>query len=340
MTPIPLTLAGLGAGIPDQVVTNEDLALRLDTSDEWIQARTGISERRILRPSQAMSDLAVVAGRGALASAGWDPESVDLVLVATLTPDTYMPSTSCRVAHRLGCSRAGAMDLNIACSGFLYGLLTSAAQLTSGQQKRVLCIGGDTISRITNWDDRRTAVLFGDAAGAAAVTSQGDGELLGWDFGADGQAGEALGIPAGPGKPSSEVNDYKVHMDGQAVFRFATGAMASSSERALAMAGLTLADVDLIVPHQANRRILEMAAKRWKLDLGRFVLNLDRYGNTSAGSIPLALWEAHQAGRILPGSLVLLTGFGGGLSWGSVVLRWTTSQGKKSEPQAHVLASR
>ncbi len=322
MIPRPLTLAGLGAGVPSRVVTNHDLADSLDTSDEWIRARTGIVTRHILEEGKATSDLGIKAGREALAQSKFDPESIDLVLVATLTPDTFMPATACRVAHALGCHRAGALDINIACSGFLYGLITSAAQIGSGNVRRVLCIGGDTLSRVVNWQDRRTAVLFGDAAGAVVVTNEGTGQLLGWDFGSNGAGSAPLQIKAGPGRPSSVATDYKVEMDGQAVFRFATTAMARSSEQALAMAGLTLRDVDVIVPHQANRRILEMAAKRWKLDLGRFVLNLDRYGNTSAGSVPVALWEAHQSGRIQPGALVLLTGFGGGLSWASVVLRW------------------
>lgn len=324
MKPRPLTLAGLGAGVPSRVVTNHDLAESLDTSDEWIQARTGIVTRHILEEGKATSDLGIKAGREALAQAKFEPESIDLVMVATLTPDTFMPATACRVAHALGCYRAGALDINIACSGFLYGLITSAAQIGSGNVRRVLCIGGDTLSRVVNWQDRRTAVLFGDAAGAAVVTNEGTGQLLGWDFGSNGAGSAPLQIKAGPGCPSTAATDYKVEMDGQAVFRFATTAMARSSERALAMAGLTLRDVDVIIPHQANRRILEMAAKRWKLDLDRFVLNLDRYGNTSAGSVPVALWEAHQSGRIPPGGLVLLTGFGGGLSWASVVLRWPT----------------
>ena len=318
----PLTLAGLGVGIPPRIVTNHELAGTLDTSDEWIQARTGIKSRRILDENLATSDLAISAGREAISQSGFDPETIDLVLVATLTPDRFMPATACRVAHELGCHKAGAMDLNIACSGFLYSIITGAAQLASGNVRRVLCVGGDTLSRITNWQDRRTAVLFGDAAGAAVLTTEGGGELLGWDFGADGAGSASLQIKAGPGCPSPVAIDYKLEMDGQAVFRFATATMARSSERALAMAGLTLQDVDVIVPHQANRRILEMAAKRWKLDLGRFVLNLDRYGNTSAGSVPVALCEAERSGRIAPGNLVLLTGFGGGLSWASVVLRW------------------
>jgi 3-oxoacyl-[acyl-carrier-protein] synthase-3 len=326
VTSFPLTFAGLGAGIPQRILTNDELAERIDTSDEWIRGRTGISSRRILEEGKAMSDLGTEAGRGALQSSGFEPESIDLVLVATMTPDTYMPATACRVAHALGCHKAGALDINIACSGFLYGVITSAAQIGSGMARRVLCIGGDTLSRVTNWDDRRTAVLFGDAAGAAVLTGEGDGRLLGWDFGADGAGAASLMIKAGPGIHSDNPNDYKVEMEGQAVFRFATSMMAKSSERALAMAGFGWSDIDLIVPHQANRRILEMAAKRWSLNLDRFVMNVDRYGNTSAGSIPLALWEAQQEGRIHPGSLVLLTGFGGGLSWASVVLRWSGAQ--------------
>lgn len=322
MTPLPLTLAGLGAGIPDRIVTNHDLAKSLETSDEWIRTRTGIVTRHILDEDKATSDLAIMAGREALEQAGFSPDSIDLVLVATLTPDTFMPATACRTAHALGCVNAGALDLNIACSGFLYGLLTAAAQLYTGNARRVLCIGGDSLSRIVNWQDRSTAVLFGDAAGAAVLTSEGGGQLLGWDFGADGSSAAALHIKAGPGCPSTRATDYKVEMDGQSVFRFATTTMANSSERALAKAGLALQDVDIIVPHQANRRIIELAAKRWKLDMDRFVLNLDSYGNTSAGSVPVALWEAERAGRIKPGALVLLSGFGGGLSWASLVLRW------------------
>lgn len=322
MTALPLTILGLGAGVPTQKVTNDDLSARMDTSDEWIRERTGILSRYILPGDKATSHLAIEAGEQALLEAGLSADIIDLVLVATMTPDTFMPATACRVAHALGCHQAGALDLNVACSGFLYGLITSAAQLASHRARHILCIGGDTVSRLTDWNDRRTAVLFGDAAGAAILSGDGNGELLGWDFGADGNSAASLSIKAGPGLPSDDPIDYKVSMDGKAVFRFAAAAFVASSERALTMAGVGLEQVDVIVPHQANRRILEIAAKRWGLDPRRLVVNLDRYGNTSAGSVPLALLEAHRDGRIRPGNIILLSAFGGGLSWASAVLRW------------------
>lgn len=323
MTPFPLTLAGLGAGLPSRCVGNDELAQSIDTSDEWIKARTGISTRYIQTDDKAMSHLAIEAGKQALDKAQIKPNTIDLVVVATMTPDTYMPATACKVAHALGCTQAGAVDINIACSGFLYALLTSAAQLQSGHAKRILCIGGDTLSRITNWADRRTAVLFGDACGAAVLTLEGDGELLGWDYGADGSQGPALAIAAGPGIPSQSAEDYKVTMDGRAVFRFATQTLVKTSERALEMAGIDITDIDLIVPHQANKRILDAAAKKWNIPIEKFMINLDRFGNSSAGSIPLALFEAVENGRIPGGGHVLLCGFGGGLSWASLVLKWT-----------------
>lgn len=303
------------------MVRNEDLARRMDTSDEWIQTRTGIRTRHIQAEGMAVSHLAVEAAQKALDAAGVAPESIGLVLMATMTPDTYMPATACRVANALGCRQAGALDINIACSGFLYGLLTAAGQLHSGRTKRALVIGGDTLSHITNWEDRRSAVLFGDSAGAAVVTSEADGQLLGWDYGAQGNS-EALVIRAGPSLPSDQPSDYKVFMDGKAVFRFATQTLVDTALRTLERANLKLDDIDLVIPHQANRRILESAAKKLGLPLEKFVINLDRYGNTSAGSIPLALAEAYKAGRIKPGNNVLLVGFGGGLSWGSLLLRW------------------
>jgi len=320
--PISLTFAGLGKGIPQTVVTNQDLAESLDTSDEWITARTGIKSRRILEDDKALSYLAIKAGRQALEMAGLPASDIDLVIVATVTPDTFMPATACRVAHALGCQNAGAFDLNIACSGFLYGILTTIAQMESGLVQNVLLIGGDTLSRIVDWTDRRTAVLFGDCAGAAVLTRRGAGQILGYDYGADGSAGSALKIEAGPSNPSDCDKDYKVTMDGRAVFRFAAGAIVNSCRRSLDMAGLTIDDVDLIIPHQANLRIIESAAKKLRCPIDKFFMNLDKYGNTSAGSIPVALTEAHEEGRLQPGSRVLLTGFGGGLSWGSVLLGW------------------
>lgn len=322
MNPIAVTFAGLGLGLPETEVTNEELAKTLDTSDDWIAARTGIRTRRILDSDKALSHLAIAAGREALVKSGVSPDSIGLVIVATLTPDTFMPATACRVAHALGCSQAGAFDLNIACSGFLYGFLTAVSQMESQSVDKVLLIGGDTLSRIVNWNDRRTAVLFGDSAGAAVLSRGGDGALLGFDYGADGASSESLAIAAGPSAPSEVPADYKVTMDGKAVFRFASSVLVESSRRTLAKAGLSIEDVDLIIPHQANLRILESAAKRWRCSMDKFFINLDRYGNTSAGSIPVALTEAHAEGRVTPGANILLAGFGGGLSWGSVLIRW------------------
>ncbi len=322
MKSLPLSLIGLGVGLPDRQVGNEELASGLETSDEWIRSRTGISSRYLQPEDQGVTPLTIQAGRAALEKAGIGPEEVDLVVVATVTPDAFMPATSCRVAAALGCSNAGAFDLNVACSGFLYALLTSAAQLHAAKLRYVLCIGGDAVSKIVDWKDRRTAVLFGDGAGATVLSREGSGRLLGWDYGIDGSLSESLHIPAGPSRPSSVPSDYKVKMDGRAVFRFATQILVESSHRALERAGLKVTDLDLIVPHQANRRIIEGAAKKWKVPMERFLVNVDRMGNTSAGSVPLALAEAEASGRVPPGGKILLSGFGGGLSWASLVLQW------------------
>lgn len=322
MMSLPLGLLGLGVGLPDRHVGNAELAADLDTSDEWIRSRTGISHRYLQPEHLGVTPLAVQAGRSALEQAGVSPDEIDLVVVATVTPDSFMPATACRVAAALGCTRAGAFDLNIACSGFLYALLASAAQIHARKLRYVLCIGGDAISKIVDWKDRRTAVLFGDGAGAAVLTREGSGRLLGWDYGVDGGLSSSLDIPAGPSCPSSDPGDYKVKMDGRAVFRFATQILVESSHRALERAGLVVADLDLIVPHQANRRIIEGAAKKWKVPMERFLVNVDRMGNTSAGSVPLALAEAQNSGRVPPGGKILLSGFGGGLSWASLILEW------------------
>ena len=322
MTPFPVTVRGLGLGLPAGIVTNDDLAKTLDTNDEWISARTGIRSRRILDDDKALSHIATIAGQEALEESGVDPQDINLTIVATVTPDTFMPATACRVAAALGCHNSGALDLNIACSGFLYAFITACAQIKSGLAKNVLVIGGDTLSRITNWEDRRTAVLFGDGAGAAVLSVGGPGALLGYDYGAKGHLAQALQITAGPSRPSDNPADYKTQMDGRAVFRFATAAMVDSSRRSLAMADLPLDKVDLVVPHQANLRIIESAAKKWGLPMEKVCVNLDKYGNVSAGSIPIALAEAKKEGRLKPGYHVLLAGFGGGLSWGSVVLKW------------------
>lgn len=323
MRPIPLTFAGLGLGLPEREVSNQELAQGLDTSDEWISERTGIKVRRILESDKALSDLAVPAGREALRQSGLTPEQIGMVIVATVTPDTFMPATACRVASALQCHSAGAFDLNIACSGFLYGLLTAVSQMESQSIENVLLVGGDTLSRIVNWEDRRTAVLFGDSAGAAVLTRQGPGRLLGFDYGAEGRSADALMIKAGPSSPSTDHTDYKVTMDGRAVFRFAATILVESARRTLAQASVRVDEIDLIIPHQANLRILEAAAKKLEVSMDKIFVNLDRYGNTSAGSIPVALTEAYRAGLIKEGSKVLMAGFGGGLSWATVLLQWS-----------------
>jgi 3-oxoacyl-[acyl-carrier-protein] synthase-3 len=302
-------IRGIGTALPDKTVTNADLEARLDTSDQWIVDRTGIRERRI---GESSSALAIDAGRAALAHAGVDGSDVDLVLLCTTTPDQQMPATSARVQHALGV-RGGAFDLNAACSGFVYGLVTAHGLLSVGLE-RVLLIGAETLSRIVDWDDRGTAVLFGDGAGAVLLesTDASRNELLGWDLGADGSLGHILFADIGG----------TIQMDGREVFRRAVRVMVDSSERAMAHAGVTADEVSLLVPHQANTRIIDAAAERLGIPPDRTVVVLDRTGNTSAASIPLALADAAGAGRLACGDRVLLVGFGAGMTWAAAVLDW------------------
>jgi 3-oxoacyl-[acyl-carrier-protein] synthase-3 len=301
-------ITGWGVGLPENVVTNADLAARLDTSDEWIVERSGIRERRIGGTS---GSLAVEAGRAAMKDAGVDPASVDLLLLATSTPDQQMPATASFVQDELGLS-GGACDVNAACSGFVYALVAGYGMAALGAQ-RILVIGSDVMSRITDQEDRGTAVLFGDGAGAVVLeATDGAGQLLGWDLGSDGSTRHIL------------YADHGAHtkMDGKEVFRRAVRVMVSSSVRALEAAGIAPAEVKLVVPHQANVRIIEAACKRLEIPTERAALVLERTGNTSAGSIPLALADAADAGRLDDGDIVLVVGFGAGMSWASAVLRW------------------
>ena len=299
-------LPGWGAALPDKTVTNTDLEGWLDTSDEWIRERTGIAERRV---GSSTSELAVEAARVALERS---PGPVDLVLVATITPDRTTPSTASVVQAELGLDRCAAFDLHAACSGFVYGLVVAHGLLTTGM-RRVLLVGAETLSRITDWDDRETAVLFGDGAGAVVLEADdGPTTLVGHHLGGDGGGAELLYADLGA----------FLRMDGREVYRRAVRAMVESSTAALVRAGLTAADVDLFVPHQANRRIIDAAGDRLGIPAERTALVLERTGNTSAASIPLALADALDAGRVSPGDLVLLIGAGAGLAWGSAVLRW------------------
>jgi 3-oxoacyl-[acyl-carrier-protein] synthase-3 len=302
-------ITGWGIALPDKVVTNADLVATLDTSDEWIVERSGIRERRV---GGTTAGLAVAAGRAALEQRGLDPADVDLVILCTTTPDQQVPATSATVQHELGL-RCGAFDLNAACSGFVYGLVT-AHSFIGGGLERVLLIGSETLSRIIDWDDRATAVLFGDGAGAVIVeaTESEQPHVMGWDLGSDGSARAIL---------DADIGGY-MHMEGREVFRRAVRVMIDSARTSMAKAGVTADDIALVVPHQANIRIIESANAKLGIPMERTAIVLDRTGNTSSASIPLALVDAVDAGRLAPGDLVLLVGFGAGMTWASAIVRW------------------
>lgn len=303
-----MRILGWGTALPDKVVTNKDLEKTLDTSDAWIVERSGIRERRI---GDSTAELAIGAGRNALAQARLDPASIDLMILATTTPDQTVPATSAHVHHALGLA-GGAFDLNAACSGFVYSLVIANSMLSSSTQ-RILVIGAETLSRITDWSDRNTAVLFGDGGGALLIESTSDeGQLLAWDLGLDGSLRDIL---------KSEVGGT-IKMDGREVFKRAVRVMVDSASRTLECAKVRPEEIKLIVPHQANIRIIHAACDRLGIDRDRAAIVLDRTGNTSSASIPLALVDAIEKGRLEDGDLVLLTGFGAGMTWGSALLRW------------------
>lgn len=326
-------IAGLGVGIPHEVVTNHDLEKRIDTTDEWIVTRTGIRERRIAPPEIATSDLAAQAAVQALQNAGRTAEEVDLIVVATATPDMPWPSTACLVQAKIGASRAAAFDLNAVCSGFVYALWTASQAVETGAYRCVLVIGADILSRQVNWEDRATCVLFGDGAGAVVLTPVEEpyGVLSGV-LGADGTGAPLLHVPAGGTREplSAEVIAQKRHtiqMRGREVFKFAVTIMGEVSVQALEKAGIAPEEVSLFIPHQANIRIIQAAAERLNLPMERVFVNVDRYGNTSAASIPIALYEAWASGRLRKGDVVVVVGFGAGLTWGACVIRWAYEGG-------------
>jgi 3-oxoacyl-[acyl-carrier-protein] synthase III len=321
-------ITGLGTHVPDRVLTNEEISQMVETSDEWIVARTGIHERRIADPEQATSDLAIPAAAQALAHAGVEADSVDLVLVATASPDMFFPATASLVATGLGATRAAAFDLSAGCSGFVYGLGAGYSAVASGLATRVLVVGADTLSRFVNWQDRSTCVLFGDGAGAVVIEKVGRGGFVGFELGSDGSRAGELTVPAGGSRTPATAGTvggalHTIHMNGREVFRFAAGAIVASAERLLDACGIAVEEVDLYAVHQANRRIIDHAVERLGLDVGKVLLNIDRYGNTSSASIPLVLEEALETGRLEPGSTVLTTTVGAGLTWGSAVVCWS-----------------
>jgi 3-oxoacyl-[acyl-carrier-protein] synthase-3 len=322
---LEVSITGLGCRVPDRVVSNDELAEHVDTSDEWIRERTGIRERRMADRDEALSDVALPACLDALAQAGVQGKDIDLLIVATVTPDMAFPSTGAILADRLGATDAAAYDLSAGCTGFMYALAQAYGMLAAGLAKRALVVGGDLLSRILDWTDRSTLVLFGDGAGAVVMESVPEQGFLGFELGADGAGGASLWLP-GSGSRIFDDSEKYVKMNGREVFKFATRILVQSAQAVMERCGITIDDVDVYVPHQANMRIIDHATKKLGVPSERVVVNVDRYGNTSSGSIPLALADAVADGRLVPGKLVLMTGMGAGLTWGSALIRWTAER--------------
>ncbi len=317
-----------GKYVPEKILTNADLEKMVETNDEWIVTRTGMKERHIAREDEASSDLAYEAALIALKKANLAPEDLDLILVATITPDSAFPSTACILQNRLGAKKAAAFDLSAACSGFIYGLASASNFIATGMYKNALVIGAECLSKITDYTDRNTCILFGDGAGAVVLGEVPEGRgFLSFELGADGSGGELLKLAGGGSRmPSSQSTvdnkQHYIYMAGSEVFKFAVRIMGNAAEEALRKAGLEKSDIDLLVPHQANIRIIQSAVHRLNLPEEKCMINLHKYGNVSAASIPLALAEADEEGRIKPGDCVVLVGFGGGLTWGATAIRW------------------
>jgi len=323
--PLHTRIAGTGSALPERIVTNAALVAELaargiESSDDWIVTRTGIRQRHLAEAGVGTTDLAERAARAALADAGADAASVDLVIVATSTPDQVFPSTACGVQARLGAAGAAAFDLQAACSGFVYALSLADALIRTGAHRRALVIGAEVYSRVLDWNDRGTCVLFGDGAGAVVLEAAATPGILACRLHADGARGDILSI-AGAIDQGSAIGDPFLRMDGKAVFKLAVDVLDSSAREVLALAGMDSGQVDWLIPHQANVRILAATAKRLELDPARVVVTVDRHGNTSAASVPLALDAARSDGRVRRGQVLLLQGVGGGFTWGSVLLR-------------------
>lgn len=321
-------IIGIGSYVPEKIVTNKDLEKMVETSDEWIVSRTGIKQRHVVEAGIATSDLAAHAAEKALLDAGITADEIDLIIVATATPDMLFPSTACLVQDKIKATKAAAFDLSAGCSGFAYGLVTGSQFIKTGLYKKVLLIGAETLSTILDWNDRNTCILFGDGAGAVILGEVPAGYgILGVDLGADGSGGELLKLPAGGSRiptTNESINQglHYLQMSGNDVFKFAVKVMGESAVKALDNSGLSHIDVDCLIPHQANIRIIQSAAKRLKLPMEKVIVNVDKYGNTSAASIPIAMDEAIKDNKLKNGDVVVLVGFGAGLTWASCVIKW------------------
>lgn len=313
---------------PARILTNDELSTMVETSDEWIFTRTGIRERRIIADGQNVSDLGLIASKEALDRSGVKPEEIDLIIFATMSPDQITPATACILQHKLGAKRAAAVDISAACSGFMYGLSMARGAVASGEAETVLLVGGEAMSRFIDWKDRKTCVLFGDAAGAVVLRPSNNGQgVLATCLGADGSSSGLLGYPAGgSAMPASQATVdgrlHYMHMNGAEIFKNGVRKMTRAVKEALAKCGASANDLSLFIPHQANKRIIDGVVDALGLDHGRVFLNVEKYGNTSAASIPVALHEAVMAGRIKKGDLIGMVSFGGGLTWGAAVVRW------------------
>ena len=321
-------IIGIGSFAPEKILTNKDLEQIVDTSDEWISERTGIKVRHIVADGENTSDIAAKAAERALKDAGLTADDIDLIVVATATPDMLFPSTACLVQNKLNAAKAAAYDLAAGCSGFMYAIVTASQFIKTGLYKHVLVIGAESLSRILDWTDRNTCVLFGDGAGAVVLGEVPEGYgILGSNLGSDGSGGDLLCLPAGgTSRPATEetVRDrlHFVHMAGNEVFKFAVKVMGEAALNALEHAQIDTSEVDWLIPHQANIRIIQSAAKRLKMPMEKVIVNVDKYGNTSSASIPIALEEAIHDGRIKSGQVITMVGFGAGLTWASAVMRW------------------
>lgn len=325
-------ITGWGMAVPERVLTNQELTLTVETSDEWIRSRTGIGERRIAAQEQSSATLAYDASLKALDTAHLNPADLDLIIVSTSSPEYIFPATACLVQDQLGARKAGAFDLLAACSGFIFALNIATQAIRSGSIRNALVIGTETLSRLVDWNDRNTCILFGDGAGAFVLQAREErGGLISAVMRSDGSGGDLLYIPAGGSRIPASVEtvsngSHYIHMNGREVFRFATRVIAQSTEEAVKAAGLSKEDIQLVIPHQANLRIIEAAMRNLEIPMERCVVNLERYGNTSTASIPIATCEAVQSGRLKAGDKVVFVGFGAGLTWGSAVAVWSGSQ--------------